>query len=80
MNTCGTTLNPPRVGAATVPKLALSIAEAAEALALSPRTIEAMVKARELPTVRVGRRVLLPVAGLADWLVENTEQAQENDG
>ena len=72
MNNCATP-NPPRVGSAVTPKLALSIDEAAEALSLSARTIEAMVKARELPTIRVGRRVLLPVAALVDWLAEQTE-------
>ena len=74
------TTNPPRLGSATVPKVALSVAEAAEAMSLSPRTIEAMVKAGELPTVRVGRRVLLPVAALSTWLDEQTQQGDGNQG
>jgi excisionase family DNA binding protein len=73
MNTSGTPPNPPRITSATVPKLALSIAEAADALALSARTVEELVKLGRLPVVRVGRRVLLPVAGLQTWLDTETE-------
>ena len=65
---------PPRVAPAQVPKLALSIAEAADALALSSRTVEELVKMGQLPVVRVGRRVLLPVDKLRAWLDESTEQ------
>ena len=66
-------INPQRVQPAQVPKLALSIAEAADALALSARTVEELVKLGRLPVVRVGRRVLLPVAGLQTWLDTETE-------
>ena len=72
--TCETP-NPPRLNAATVPKLALSIEEASEALALSPRTVEKLVRLGQLPVVRVGRRVLLPVSALQAWLDSQTEQA-----
>ena len=61
-------LNPPRVLTARVPKLALTIAEAAQSLGLSERTIESMVKKGELPVRRVGRRVLLPVDALRKWI------------
>ena len=71
--------NPPRVTPATVPKLALSYAEAADALALSARTVEELVKLGQLPVVRVGRRVLLPVSALQTWLDKATEQGQ-NEG
>ena len=73
------TPNPPRLGAAIVPKLSLSIVEAAEALALSERTVENLIKDGRLPVVRVGRRVLLPVAGLTNWLSEQTENAEETN-
>ena len=69
--------NPPRVTPPQVPKLALSISEAAEALALSARTVEELVKRGELPVKRVGRRVLLPVTALQVWLDEATEESAE---
>jgi len=69
--------NPPRIAPAQVPKLALSIAEAADALALSARTVEELARTGQLPVVRFGRRVVLPVAGLQAWLDQATEQGQE---
>ena len=56
--TTTTAKNPSRVAPAQVPKLALSIAEAADALALFARTVEELVKLGRLPVVRVGRRPL----------------------
>ena len=71
--TSNPTPNPPRITSATVPKLALSYAEAADALALCQRTVEELVAVGKLPVVRVGRRVLLPVAGLQAWLEKEAE-------
>jgi excisionase family DNA binding protein len=70
-------INARRVSPARVPKLALSIAEAADALALSARTVEELVKLGQLPIVRIGRRVLLPVAALKSWLDGQTEAADD---
>ena len=69
-------LNPPRLGSATVPKLSLTISEAAESLGLSVRTIEQLVRMGQLPVVRVGRRVLIPVKALSAWLDQQTQQAE----
>jgi len=44
--------------------LAVSIAEAARRLGLSVRTIAALVLRRELPSHKVGRRRIIPVAAL----------------
>ena len=71
--------NPPRVNSARVPKLALTMREAGEALGLSPRTIEQLVKTRQLRPVRVGRRVLLSVAGLRRFLRERETSSVESD-
>ena len=55
-----------------IPRLALTVEEAALALSLSPRTVQQLVADGKLPAVKVGRRVLLPVAGLERWLTENS--------
>lgn len=70
-----TTLNQQRLAPPRVPKLALSVREAGAALGLSPRTVEELVRLGQVPVVRIGRRVLLPVAGLRRWLERSTEGA-----
>jgi excisionase family DNA binding protein len=53
---------------ATVPRIALRIAEAARALGISKPTVEAEIRAGRLRVRRVGRRVLVPVAAIEEWL------------
>ena len=57
-----------------IPKLAFSIREAAASLSLSERTVEEMAKRGEIPSFRQGRRVLVPVDGLRQWVKEATER------
>lgn len=66
----------PATNGALNDRLALRPKEAAEALGLSERKIRELIP--ELPHVRVGGAVLLPVEGLRAWLREQTavEQAQ----
>ena len=52
-------------------RLALRPAEAAKALGFGERTLRQILP--ELPHVRVGGVVLLPVAGLQAWLQERTK-------
>ncbi len=52
-------------------RLALRPKEAAEALGISERTLRQLLP--ELPTVRRGNIVLIPVAGLREWLREESE-------
>ncbi len=54
-----------------VDRLALRPKEAAEALGISERTLRQLLP--ELPTVRRGNIVLVPVAGLREWLREESE-------
>lgn len=61
---------------APVPRLALTIAQAAEAVGLSGRTLEELIRTGALRPVRVGRRVLLPVRELERWLAEQMEAAR----
>lgn len=55
-------------------RLALSKAEVARALGVSIDFLEEHVLV-ELRVVRVGRRVLIPVAELERWLAEHAERA-----
>jgi excisionase family DNA binding protein len=55
-------------------RLALRPAEAAEALGISERTLRALLP--ELPHVRTGGVVLLPVDGLRRWLDEKTKAGE----
>jgi excisionase family DNA binding protein len=59
------------------PRLALSKAEAAEALGVSVDYLEAHVMP-ELRVVRRGRRRLIAVRELERWLAESAERAGEN--
>lgn len=52
------------------PRLALRPREAARALAIGERLLWSMTNRGELPCVRIGRRVLYPVAALERWLAE----------
>ncbi len=52
-------------------RLALRPKEAAEALGISERTLRQLLP--ELPTVRRGGVVLVPVAGLREWLRDESE-------
>ncbi len=47
-------------------RLALSLAEAARALGVSERHVREMLS--ELPHVHLGRRVVIPVDSLREWL------------
>ena len=48
--------------------LAIPIDEAARRLSLSPRTVATLVAGRELRSVKVGRRRLIPLKALQDFL------------
>ncbi len=67
----------PPVALAEIPRLALSIPEAAKALSLGERTVEGLARTGQLRPVRVGRRVILSVADLRSWLASEAEKAGE---
>jgi len=52
----------------TTPALLLTPKQAAEALAISPRTLWSMTAAGEIPHVRIGRCVRYPVDDLREWI------------
>jgi excisionase family DNA binding protein len=48
--------------------LAVGVPEAARRLGLSPRTVATLVARRELPSRKVGRRRIIPVAALEAFI------------
>jgi excisionase family DNA binding protein len=48
--------------------LAIDIREAARRLSLSPRTIATLISNQELPSRKVGRRRIIPVAALEAFI------------
>jgi excisionase family DNA binding protein len=48
--------------------LTVSVAEAAEALGIGETLARELIERGELPSVRVSRRVLVPVQGLRDYV------------
>lgn len=59
---------PPLRSTSQSTRLTLSIAEAAELVGISRTTAYELAQSGELPTVRLGRRILVPVNQLADVL------------
>ena len=52
----------------STPKLVYTVAEAAEALGMHPQTVYAAVERGALPSVRVGRRIVIPQRALEEFL------------
>lgn len=48
-------------------KLTVSVAETATALGISETLVRELIASGELPAVRAGKRVLVPVQGLRDY-------------
>lgn len=48
-------------------RLNLTVDQAAIALGVSPRTVRSLIARKELPVIRIGRRVLVSFEALAEW-------------
>ena len=57
--------------------LAVSVTEAARRLSLSPRTVATLIALRELRSVKIGRRRLVPVKALQDFLRHDHDHVSE---
>ncbi len=55
------------------PSLMLSLPEVCKETRLGRRKVWELTNSGELPIVRVGRRVLVPRAGLEAWIADRTE-------
>jgi len=56
-------------------RLLLTIAETAEALALSPRMVGYMIARGEIPVLHVGRAARVPADWLRHWVNERAAEA-----
>ena len=65
---------------ATVPRLALNVAEAAQAVGISERELWRRIAGGELPVVRIGRRALIHVAALDAYLAARSAPAGNATG
>lgn len=54
-------------------RLNLSVDETAAALKVSPRTVRSFLARGELPSMRIGRRRLIPWRALQKWVSDRTE-------
>jgi excisionase family DNA binding protein len=61
-----------------LPAVTLSVAELARMLGLHPKTILAAARRREIPSRRVGRRLLFSRAAIEAWLAGEPPHAPEN--
>jgi excisionase family DNA binding protein len=61
-------------------KLAVGMAEAALRLGLSARTIANLIKRNELPSRKVGRRRIIPIAALEAFLRELPRPVRSDPG
>jgi excisionase family DNA binding protein len=52
--------------------LAVDIREAARRLSLSPRTVASLVARHHLPSRKVGRRRIIPVSALEEFILDRT--------
>lgn len=55
-----------------IPRLALKLREAAAAIGVSERTVWEWVRSGDLPSLRRGRVVLIPIRELRDWLTRES--------
>ncbi len=57
-------------------KLLVSVREAARALGIGRDSAYGLIREGRLPALRIGRRILVPLAALEGWVLE---QAAEGD-
>jgi excisionase family DNA binding protein len=60
------------------PPLLVSEREAGRLLGVTPRTVFALRRAGELPAVKIGARVLYPLAALEQFIVDRATTAGAN--
>lgn len=62
---------------ASLPRIALTREEAADAIGVSSRMIDTLIADRTsgFPVARIGARVVIPVRELAEWLAQQARRA-----
>ena len=59
------------------PRAVITVTECARLLEVDPRTVSAAITAGEIPSVRLGRRVLIPVRRLLPLLIDDPQTDSE---
>ena len=57
-----------------VEKKTYSVEEAAQVVGISARYMYDLVRTKGFPVIKVGRRLLIPIKGLDQWLDEQAEK------
>lgn len=57
-----------------IPPVLYRVEEAAEALRLSRTAVYDLIRAGDLRTVKIGRRRLVPIDALSEWVASLTEK------
>lgn len=57
-------------------RLTLTVEEAAHALGVNPSTVYDYARQRQIPHVRIGKRLIIPRTALMDWLNGAAEQTR----
>lgn len=58
-------------------KLVLTVEEAGKMLGVSRPTAYQLSRSEGFPAIRIGRRVLVPVQQLKEWIAQQTQEAME---
>lgn len=75
------TMTPPSDTSAVSDLLLLDLTEAARRLGgISTRTVRRLIECGELPSVRVGRRITIPIAALRTWVAKQCPLAHTHGG
>lgn len=60
-------------------RFCISVEEMGKRLSISRATAFALVKQQGFPTITLGRRILIPLAGLEKWLDEHATTQTTNE-
>lgn len=60
-------------------RLALSVKECCQVLPISETQVYSLIKEEQFPAMKMGRRTLVPVAGLLDWVERGGSHRSETE-
>jgi excisionase family DNA binding protein len=66
-----------KILSAPPPEILFDAEAASKSLAISPRLLWSLTKSREIPSLRLGRRVLYPRKALEIWVEQRTLNQKE---
>lgn len=59
-------------------KAAMSVSELAEQLGISKPKAYELVKRSDFPSIKLGKRIVIPVSAFQDWLNKNAQKNERN--